>query len=64
MHAGLDLLVTDMKSEVLAAPSRLMELIEDVFSASESALSILDDLLQYENIEAGNTQHHQILYTQ
>jgi len=53
VHAGLDLLVSDLRSEVLTAPTRLVELIDDVFSASESALSILDDLLQYENIEAG-----------
>jgi len=31
----------------------IMDLMEDIAAASTTAISILDDLLNYENIEAG-----------
>jgi hypothetical protein len=33
-----------------------MNQVEDIFSSSESAIVILNDLLQYENLDAGNSQ--------
>lgn len=47
VHAGLDLLRSDWNADAV-------ELLNDVYSASEAAISILNDLLCYENIDAGS----------
>ena len=58
VHAGLDLLVSEIKDadpEAGTVPiSRsTVELIYWIFSSSESAIEILNDLLQYEQMDAG-----------
>ena len=59
MHAGLDLLMAEIKEadpEAATVPiSRsTVELILQIFSSSESAIELLNDLLDYEQIDAGN----------
>lgn len=53
--AGLDILKSelDINSESKVT-SQMVELVEDIFAASKSAVHILSDLLNYESIEAGN----------
>ena len=58
VHAGLDLLMAEIKDadpEAATVPiSRsTVELIQCIFSSSESAIEILNDLLQYEQMDAG-----------
>jgi signal transduction histidine kinase len=53
VHAGLDLLQTELNPGAVATESTC-ELVGDMFSASESAILILGDLLLYENLDAGN----------
>ena len=62
MHAGLDLLLSEMKQEssdgndalsTITISRSSASLIQDIFSASESAINILNDLLQYEHVDAG-----------
>mmetsp|Transcript_7422 Transcript_7422/g.11064 ORF Transcript_7422/g.11064 Transcript_7422/m.11064 type:complete len:551 (-) Transcript_7422:274-1926(-) len=55
VHAGLDLLRTELKEMLMhvTAIGDTMELVEDIFAASGSAISILNDLLNYEHIDAG-----------
>lgn len=56
VHAGLDLLLGDMKSVAEWTPAAVRSMIgvaEDMFSASDSAINILNDLLQYEHMDAG-----------
>lgn len=60
VHAGLDLLVAEIKSAdpigaMVLIERKTAELVIQMFSASESAINILNDLLQYEHIEAGAT---------
>ena len=49
VHAGLDLL----KEKVGESNDAIIELVDDIASASTAAIRILDDLLDYENIDAG-----------
>jgi hypothetical protein len=56
VHAGLDLLLGDMKSVGEWTPTAVRSMIsiaEDMYSASDSAINILNDLLQYEHMDAG-----------
>ena len=57
VHAGLDILLEDLRSfqqvEIAAAMKAVIELAEDIYSASESAIHILNDLLEYEHLDAG-----------
>lgn len=58
VHAGLDIIRAEINphSNELFLPSlskEAAEMIEDVYSASETAIDILNDLLNYENIDAG-----------
>jgi hypothetical protein len=60
VHAGLDLLMGEIKDadpEAAMVPiSRsTVELIQYIFSSSESAIEILNDLLQYEQMDAGGS---------
>ena len=54
VHAGLDILLSEMRSALMSADT--IELVEDIFSASESAIYILNDLLEYEHLDAGDTE--------
>ena len=58
VHAGLDLLVAEIKNAdpiggTVLIERRTADFVIQMFSASESAINILNDLLQYEHIEAG-----------
>ena len=48
--AGLELLRTDLNTGVNLSN---IELIDDMQSAAETAITILNDLLNYENMDAG-----------
>eukprot|EP01036_Dinobryon_divergens_P061927 gene61927-biopygen33478 len=58
VHAGLDLLMLTVKAADPTAPfisidRSTADFIFQMFFASESAINILNDLLQYEHMEAG-----------
>ena len=58
VHAGLDLLIseikdTDPQAATVPVSRSTVELIQHIFSSSESAIEILNDLLQYEQMDAG-----------
>ena len=58
VHAGLDLLMSEIKdadpqAATVPISRSTVELIHQIFSSSESAIEILNDLLQYEQMEAG-----------
>ena len=58
VHAGLDLLMAEIKdadpeAETVPINRSTVELIQQIFSSSESAIDLLNDLLQYEQIDAG-----------
>ena len=58
VHAGLDLLMSEIKdadpqTATVPISRSTVELIQHIFSSSESAIEILNDLLQYEQMEAG-----------
>jgi len=52
----LDLLRTELKQLLVISTTigDTIDLVEDIFAASGSAISILNDLLNYEHIDAGN----------
>ena len=52
VHAGLDLLRSELQA-ISSLPRSTLELVEDIFTSSESAINILNDLLSYEYIDAG-----------
>eukprot|EP00597_Dinobryon_sp_UTEXLB2267_P014201 CAMPEP_0170106806 /NCGR_PEP_ID=MMETSP0020_2-20130122/5603_1 /TAXON_ID=98059 /ORGANISM="Dinobryon sp., Strain UTEXLB2267" /LENGTH=425 /DNA_ID=CAMNT_0010331223 /DNA_START=272 /DNA_END=1545 /DNA_ORIENTATION=+ len=55
VHAGLDLLSDHVQKHIVGeAGKAIMELMEDISAASTTAICILDDLLNYENIDAGS----------
>ena len=70
VHAGLDIVRSDIEAQYLnlgAAGSaaaaggggiqisaETAEMIEQIFTASSTAIEILDDLLVYEHIDSGN----------
>ena len=60
IHAGLDILKSEVKTDhtVLPGVNNALEMLEDIYSASESAVSILNDLLQYEHLNAGEVNNH------
>ena len=51
--AGLELLRADFYTVGSEANLSILELIDDMQSAGETAINILNDLLQYENMDAG-----------
>jgi len=53
VHAGLELLLMDLQRSEFSAANRFRELVEDIFAASGSAITILNDLLNYEHIDSG-----------
>jgi len=54
VHAGLDLLKEEAMRIEGDVGKAFTELMEDIIEASEIAINILNDLLNYENIDAGN----------
>lgn len=57
VHAGLEILRSELNNVTQSASSQvsnsLCELIDDIYSASETAIEILNDLLHYEHMDAG-----------
>ena len=58
VYAGLDLLIREMKESdpnglFLSVQRSTGELVDNIFSSCGEAINILNDLLNYENIEAG-----------
>ena len=58
VHVGLEMLVSLIKSADPTSPfisidRSTLDFIKQMFLCSESAINILNDLLQYEHIEAG-----------
>ena len=58
VHAGLDIIRADMRpmeegSSLVVVSTENAEMIEQIFTASQTAIEILDDLLQYEHIDSG-----------
>ena len=58
VHAGLDLLMSEIKeadpqAATVPISRSTVELIQHIFSSSESAIELLNDLLYYEQIDAG-----------
>ena len=58
VHAGLDIIRADMRpmdegSSLVVVSTENAEMIEQIFTASQTAIDILDDLLQYEHIDSG-----------
>lgn len=51
-HAGLEMAKRELET-TNATPS-LIELISDIYEANDTAITILNDLLQYEHIDAGS----------
>ena len=63
VHAGLDLLLAEVRSADPASPyvpitRSTADFIVHMFTSSESAINILNDLLQYEHMEAGTESVH------
>lgn len=67
VHAGLDILRSELgcmenfNGLFGQVSESTAELIEDIYTASETAISILNDLLHYEHMDAGLKEHLQIL---
>lgn len=58
VHAGLDIVRSEMKpvddSSSVTVTCETAEMIEQIFSASETAIDILNDLLHYEHMDSGH----------
>lgn len=50
VHAGLEILRSELP---ISTSETVLELIDDIHSASETAIEILNDLLHYEHIDSG-----------
>lgn len=61
--AGLELLRSDFIAAASTANLSILELIDDMQSASDAAISILNDLLQYEHLDSGTSLNIQILFS-
>eukprot|EP00597_Dinobryon_sp_UTEXLB2267_P009324 CAMPEP_0170096594 /NCGR_PEP_ID=MMETSP0019_2-20121128/28692_1 /TAXON_ID=98059 /ORGANISM="Dinobryon sp., Strain UTEXLB2267" /LENGTH=801 /DNA_ID=CAMNT_0010318641 /DNA_START=556 /DNA_END=2961 /DNA_ORIENTATION=- len=55
VHAGVDMLRDELKSNSLKESNMcgIRDLLDDIFAASESAICVLNDLLNYEHLDAG-----------
>lgn len=53
MHSGVDILLTELRSNTWSLSS-VIDMLEDIFISSESSIQILNDLLEYEHMDAGN----------
>ena len=58
VHAGLDIVRSEIEassgSPVVVISPETAKMIRNMFSASETAIQILNDLLHYEHIDAGD----------
>jgi hypothetical protein len=58
VHAGLDIVRHEIEvkegSSVVQISADTAKMIENIFSASESAITTVNDLLHYEHIDSGN----------
>eukprot|EP00597_Dinobryon_sp_UTEXLB2267_P002513 CAMPEP_0170059442 /NCGR_PEP_ID=MMETSP0019_2-20121128/1716_1 /TAXON_ID=98059 /ORGANISM="Dinobryon sp., Strain UTEXLB2267" /LENGTH=737 /DNA_ID=CAMNT_0010264689 /DNA_START=629 /DNA_END=2842 /DNA_ORIENTATION=+ len=57
VHAGLELVLMDLRRFDKELDDRFhdtVDLLEDIFAASDSAITILNDLLNYEHLDSGN----------
>ena len=52
VHSGIDFLLDQIRQNTWSLES-IVEMLEDIFSSSESAIYILNDLLEYEKLDAG-----------
>lgn len=52
-HVGLEVLKSELIALVNTIPEKTMKLLDNIYYASDTAMSILNDLLQYENIDTG-----------
>eukprot|EP01036_Dinobryon_divergens_P024125 gene24123-32542_t len=50
-HAGLEILKADL--EAMGASLAILNLLDDIFSASNAAIEILNDMLHYEHMDSG-----------
>ena len=50
-HAGLEILKADL--EAMGASLAILSLLDDIFSASNAAIEILNDMLHYEHMDSG-----------
>jgi signal transduction histidine kinase len=50
-HAGLEILKADL--EAMGASLAILNLLDDIFSASSAAIEILNDMLHYEHMDSG-----------
>jgi len=55
MHAGVEMLREELKSDAVRGGNLcvITDLLDDIYAASESAISVLNDLLNYEHLDAG-----------
>jgi len=55
MHAGVEMLREELKSDAVRGGNLcvIKDLLDDIYAASESAISVLNDLLNYEHLDAG-----------
>mmetsp|Transcript_10424 Transcript_10424/g.15702 ORF Transcript_10424/g.15702 Transcript_10424/m.15702 type:complete len:718 (-) Transcript_10424:314-2467(-) len=53
VHAGLDLLLSELKQQPHTDRARIEEQLGDIFVASGAAVAVLDDLLSLEHLGAG-----------
>ena len=50
-HAGLEILKAEL--ELIGASAAILNLLDDIFSASNAAIEILNDMLHYEHLDSG-----------
>lgn len=67
MHAGLDLVRSELEghdesASVVVISPETVKMIGQIFVASESAIEILNDLLNYEHIDAGRLPPTKVMY--
>ena len=57
VHAGLDIMLSEIDTNsgapVVFISPETAKMVRNMFAASETAIQILNDLLQYEHIDAG-----------
>jgi signal transduction histidine kinase len=52
-HVSLEVLKAQLKSDPQGQMDKVQDQVDNIYSANETALSIMNDLLQYENIDTG-----------
>ena len=59
VHSGIDFLLGEIRQNTWSVGS-VVEMLEDIFTSSESAIYILNDLLEYEKLDAGCAVLHTV----